>query len=78
MESHISFAKKKVELITAQINDINEEDIQGEYRVAFDPVRNTLLLLIALYDTEGFTSQTEEIFAKYNLLLANFEQEYEI
>ena len=49
LEGEISKACKKVELITAIINDIQEEDIQTEYRTAFDPVRNTYLLLTTLY-----------------------------
>ena len=78
LELEISKASQKVELITAQINDILEEDIQSEYRLAFDNVRNTFLLLSTLYTTEGFTSQTENLLKDYKTLLASFEDEYEI
>ena len=35
MEADMAAAKRKVELITALINDIRDEDIQGEYLEAF-------------------------------------------
>ena len=38
MEKEISSAKKTVELIVAKINDIDEEDIQVEYRQAFQKI----------------------------------------
>ena len=78
LESDIAQAAKKVELITAQINDIHEEDIQNEYRIAFDPVRNSYLLLATLYKAEGTTNQTEELNKSYKSLLIKFEEEYEI
>ena len=78
LELLIAQAAKKVELITAQINDIQEDDIQSEYRTAFDPVRNTYLLLATLYKTEGLTDQTKELSTNYELLLRHFENEYEI
>ena len=78
LESMIAQAAKKVELITAIINDIQEEDIQSEYRTAFDPVRNTYLLLATLYKTEGFTDQTNELSNNYDILLNHIENEYEI
>ena len=49
MQNDIAQATKKVELITAQINDIPDEDIQTEYRLGFDNVRNTYLLLSSPY-----------------------------
>ncbi len=78
LESDIAQAAKKVELITAQINDIHEEDIQNEYRLAFDPIRNSYLLLATLYKTEGITNQTEELNKTYKSLLSKFQDEYEI
>ena len=78
LESEISSAAKKVELISAQINDIQEEEIQGEYRTAFDPIRNAYVLLATLYKSEGFTPQTESLNLSYKGLLEKFEQEYEI
>ena len=78
LESDIAKAAKQVELITAQINDIYEEDIQNEYRLAFDPIKNSYLLLATLYKTEGITNQTEELNKTYKSLLIKFEEEYEI
>ena len=78
MELEISQATKKVELITAQIYDIQEEDIQSEYLTAFDSVKNTYLLLSELYTREGFTDQTQELLSLYKKFLTTFEEEYEI
>ncbi|WP_320667758.1 hypothetical protein [Prochlorococcus sp. MIT 1307] len=78
MELDISLATKKVELITAQINDIQEEETLSEYSLAFDPIKNTFLLLVGLYDTEGFTDKTKELLNQYKKLLVSFEEEYEI
>ena len=35
MEAEMAAAKRKIELVTALINDIRDEDIQGEYLAAF-------------------------------------------
>ena len=78
LEGEISIAFKKVELITAIINDIQEEDIQNEFRTAFDSVRNTYLLLTTLYDSRGITEETEDLLKNYKILLQKFEEEYEI
>ena len=57
LEKHISLAKKQIELITAIIHDIDEEDIQEEYKAAFLPVMGRLLAkLIPLL--EGKTPKT--------------------
>ena len=48
LESKIASAYKKVELINAQINDIQEDEIQSEYRTAFDPVAHTYVSLKTL------------------------------
>ncbi len=78
MEQHIAQAKRKVELITAIINDIDEEDIQGEYRQAFEPAKSKYIFLSNLYDLEGFTEESQECLDTYNQLLNDFESEYEI
>ena len=78
LERSISEAKRKVELITAIINDIEEESIQGEYRTAFESVRNAYLLLDHLYVTEGFTENSQAVFSSYTKFLEKFELEYEI
>ena len=78
LELEISKAAKKVELVTAIINDIQEDDIQTEFRSAFDSVRNTYLLLTTLYDSRGLTDETEELLVNYKKYLIQFENEYEI
>ncbi len=78
LEHQISQAMKKVELVTAIINDIQEEDIQTEYRIAFEPTKGTYLLLNSLYDTEGFTDQTDNLYKDYKRFLEEFEDNYEI
>ncbi len=78
LENMIASAFKKVELITAQINDIQEEGIQSEYRSAFDAVANTYVSLKTLYDAEGFTPNTEQLSQRYMELMHQFEHEYEI
>jgi len=78
LENMIASAFKKVELINAQINDIQEETIQSEYRSAFDPVAFTYVSLKTLYDKYGFTPETEDLSKQYGEKLAKFEQEYEI
>ncbi len=78
LENQIAVSTKKVELVIAKINDIADDDIQLEYRAAFDPAKNTLLLLTSLYTTEGFTEQTQSLMSKFTELIHNFENEYEI
>ena len=78
LEAEISKASKKVELISAIINDIQEEDIQKEFQTAFDPVKNTYLLLTTLYDSRGITDETQQLSETYKNLLSKFEGEYEI
>ena len=36
-EKSISIALKEIELILAKINDINDDDIRGEYAISFAP-----------------------------------------
>ena len=78
LEKEIALAKKKVELITAIINDIEDEEIQGEYITAFHNVKHSAFYLSGLYDEVGFNSDTEECLTNFNKLLTNFEQEFEI
>ncbi len=78
LEKKISLAKKKQELIMAIINDIEEEEIQGEYRSAFDPVRLALAYLSELYDSEGFNLKSEQAWNSYTESIKSFESEYEI
>ncbi len=78
LEKDISSAKRKVELITAIIFDIEDEEIQLEYITAFEKVKNAYLLLTALYDEVGFNDQTVMAFDTYKALINSFEEEYEL
>ena len=78
MENEIASAKRKVELINAIINDIEEEDIQTEYKTAFSSVHITYLTLVELYKKIGFCDETSSTLDSYNSLLHDFELEYEI
>ena len=77
-ENEIVQAGKKVELITAKIFDINDEDIQGDYLSAFMPIKQLHLTLSGLYNTEGFTDESQKIMIMYNELMEKFIEEYEI
>ncbi len=78
LERKISEYKRKVELVTAIINDIEEEDIQKEYRAAFEPVKNSYILLDHLYKIEGQTEASLAASESYAKFLTDFEGEYEI
>jgi len=78
LENAIASAKRKVELITAIINDIEEEDIQIEYKTAFQPAQNAYLYLTTLYDSVGLNEESEACHKIYLELLNKFESEYEI
>ena len=47
MEAEMAAAKRKIELVGALINDIRDEDIQGEYLGAFTQIRSAVVNLIA-------------------------------
>ena len=78
MEKEISSAKRKVELIVAIINDIEEEDIQGDYIIAFEPVKVCIKSLSALYDQFGFNEETENTLRLYKKMISEFEEQYEV
>ncbi len=78
LERAVAASKRKIELITALIHDIREEDIQAEYLEAFGKVRSTVVNLIAKYTTDGFCEETEELLSQYRELITNFEEEYEL
>lgn len=78
MESAISAAQKKVELITAKIRDIRDEDIQNEFAEAFSGVHATLTQLIKLYTLEGFTEESETLLHEYERSIKEFEEDYEL
>ncbi len=78
LENNIKHAIKRIEFITAVINDIDEEDIQGEYSAAFEPIKNSVVLLSAEYDTNGLTEISQKAYNDYLMYLNKFESEYEI
>jgi len=78
LEKKISLAKKEVELITAIIHDINEEDIQEEYKAAFLPVISSYMSLDQLYKQIGFNDDTNNLYNEYLVNLNKFKNEYEI
>lgn len=78
MEKDISRIKRKIEFINAIINDITEDDLQEEYRSAFQNPQNVYVDLCVEYDTNGFTQEAEELMRRYNQLIIEFEEEFEI
>ena len=78
MEADMATAKRKIELISALINDIRDEEIQGEYLEAFGQVRSAVVNLVAKYTTEGFCEETEGLLALYEGLIDQFEADYEL
>ena len=78
MEADMAAAKRKIELVTALIHDIRDEDIQGEYLEAFLQVRSTVVNLVAKYTTDGFCEETEGLLALYKGLIVEFEEEFEL
>ena len=78
MEADMAAAKRKIELISALINDIRDEDIQGEDLEAFGQVRSAVVNLVAKYTTDGFCEETEGLLALYRGLIDQFEADYEL
>ena len=78
LEKNISLAKKQIELITAIIHDIDEDDIQEEYKSAFLPVMSTYMSLDQMYKDVGFNDDTSNLYQLYLNNLEKFKNEYEI
>ena len=78
LEKNISLAKKQIELITAIIHDIDEEDILEEYKSAFLPVMSTYMSLDQMYKENGFNENTSELYQLYLSNLEKFKSEYEL
>ena len=78
LEKNISLAKKQIELITAIIHDIDEEDIQEEYKSAFLPVMSSYMSLDQMYNELGFNEDTINLYNLYLSNLEKFKSEYEI
>ena len=78
LEKNISLAKKQIELITAIIHDIDEEDIQEEYKTAFLPVMSTYMSLEQMYKELGLNEDTTSLYERYLSNLDKFKNEYEL
>ena len=78
LEKNISLAKKQIELITAIIHDIDEEDILEEYKSAFLPVMSTYMSLDQMYKEVGFNEETTNLYKLYLSNLGKFKSEYEL
>ena len=78
LEKNISLAKKQIELITAIIHDIEEDDIQEEYKSAFLPVMSTYMSLDQMYKEVGFNEDTSNLYQLYLTNLEKFKNEYEL
>ena len=78
LEKNISLAKKQIELITAIIHDIDEDDIQEEYKSAFLPVMSTYMSLDQMYKELGFNEDTAKLYQLYLSNLDKFKREYEL
>ena len=78
LEKNISLAKKQIELITAIIHDIDDEDIQEEYKSAFLPVMSAYMSLDQMYNKMGFNDDTNNLYNLYLTNLDKFKSEYEI
>ena len=78
LEKKISLAKKQIELITAIIHDIYEDDIQEEYKSAFLPVMSAYLSLEQMYKEVGFNDDTNSLHELFLTNLDKFKNEYEL
>ncbi len=78
LEKNISLAKKQIELITAIIHDIDEDDIQEEYKSAFLPVMSAYMSLDQTYKEVGFNDDTTKLHDLYLSNLDKFKNEYEL
>tara|TARA_Y100001968_G_scaffold314700_1_gene340404 strand:- start:210 stop:479 length:270 start_codon:yes stop_codon:yes gene_type:complete len=78
LEKKIALAKKQIELITAIVHDIDEEDIQDEYKSAFLPVMSTYMSLDQRYKEVGYNEETINLYQLYLSNLEKFKSEYEL
>ena len=77
-EKKIYTSKKNVELVLAKIYDIDDEDIQKEYMIAFRVVEELFVELKEDYEKLGFNNNSEEFLEDYNNAFDNFKSEFEI
>ena len=77
-EKKIYTSKKNVELVLAKIYDIDDEDIQKEYMIAFRVVEELFVELKEDYEKLGFNNNSEKFLENYNNAFDNFKSEFEI
>ncbi len=77
-EKKIYSSNSNVELVLAKIYDIDDEDIQKEYMMAFNGVVRIYDELKENYDEQGFNDNSEEILSNYRNAFNVFESEFEI
>ncbi len=78
LEKQISIILQKVELYTALINDIKEEDLLGEYLQAFQPAKVTALTLDSEYKLHGASELAEKLRSQFSKEITGFDDEYEL
>ncbi len=77
-ELHINSSLKEVELYTAKINDIRDDDIREEYLIAFSQVKMRVDILQKAYKEIGFDDRSISLLENYTNALRTFINEYEI
>ena len=77
-EKKIYSSKKNVELVLAKIYDIDDEDIQKEYMIAFNGVVSLYDQLKEDYEHRGFNDNSDELLKNYKNAFNIFESEFEI
>ncbi len=77
-EKKINSALKELELILAKINDIDDDDIRGEYAIAFAPIKSMISIISSDYKKYGFTENSDSLYLDYSLSIDKFKLEYEI
>ena len=77
-EKKIYSSRKSVELVLAKIYDIDDEEIQKEYKSAFNKVVNLYDQLKSDYEQIGFNENSEELIKNYKNAFNLFENEFEI
>ena len=77
-EKKIYSSKKNVELVLAKIYDIDDEDIQKEYMIAFNEVVYLYDELKENYQQKGFDDDSEYLLVNYKNAFNIFESEFEI
>ena len=68
-EKKIASSLKEIELILAKINDIDDDDIRGEYAIAFAPIKSMINIISSEYKQYGFIDTSDQLYSKYSSAL---------